>query len=149
LRPAKKTFISAGGSTLRGLRFAAHSLVKEGNAVKKQRMAVLACCIVLLGCGISAPIAEEFGKSTNLFGSAFQDRDEVLALIPVGTPVEKAQAEMRAHGYELISSQKQGDQLTLFFHRPDLGGLVDPSKDRPVAISCNQGKVVEIEFRVP
>jgi hypothetical protein len=110
-----------------------------------RRIAFLVCAI-FAGCVSANPCADHF-KIPNPFGTPFENKLEALAHVPVGTPADKAQAAMRAHGYELWSNQQQGDSRILVFHLY-LGNIRPPEEDTWITLSFKQNALVDIEVRV-
>lgn len=124
-----------------------NGLATEGAILLRKRMLVLCCCATLLGCGTLDPLAGELHKLTNPFGTPFRDRAEVDERLPAGTLVDKAQVEMKAHGFEQWSSQAHEDRLTLIFRPVDFGGLRDPGPVGWVILRCEHGTVVAVEVQ--
>jgi hypothetical protein len=100
--------------------------------------------VLVAGCA-SNPIAQEV-RLPNPFGTPFTDQQAVLAAIPVGTPVEKAEAVLRAHGFEQWRSQRQGSKVTLVYHVADLTHLHTRTEYPLVILYVRAGEVVDIEM---
>jgi hypothetical protein len=107
-------------------------------------LTALCCGALLAGCASTGPVADQF-KVCNPFGTLFRTKEEVLRDIPVGTPAAKAQAAMRAHGFEEYCSQRQKDRQALVYHVYDPGRLRTPSRDIWVTLSLRRGTVVDAE----
>jgi hypothetical protein len=115
---------------------------KEDREVTTPQILAFSCCMLVAGCSVFSPVADEFVKGQNPFAKPFQNREELLEHIPVGTPVEKAKAEMLANGFVEWSRQRQTDRVTLVYHLYDVGGL---REDRFVTIYCQDGVVADIQ----
>jgi hypothetical protein len=108
-------------------------------------MILLSCCAGLVGCGTTNPFASQF-RIPNSFGTPFQNKQEALQSIPVGTTVDQAQTVLRAHGFEQWSSLRQDHQLTLAYHLY-LARFWPPEQDIWITIYLERGAVVDIEVR--
>jgi hypothetical protein len=80
----------------------------------------------------------------NMFGTPFRDRQEVLAQIPVGTPIDKARVVMRAHRYREFNDEVQGDTERVRFH-PFEPGRIESDPATSITLVCHRGHVAEIE----
>lgn len=120
--------------------------VRGDDVLTGNRWMAACCCALLVGCGMTKPWADQF-TTPNPFGLLFHDKREVLEHIPIGTPMDKAEAVMRAHGFQKWSSQSQHGQLTLVFHVYDPARVRAPGQDIWVTLDCKQGAVVDVEVR--
>ena len=111
-----------------------------------KRMAAFSCCALLAGCSGMGQVIEDT-KFTNPFGSPFRNEPELFNQIPIGTPVEKVQNVMLAHGFELWCSQRQADRLDLTFHTIDFVRACHLFKDTWITIYLMCGTVVDADIR--
>jgi len=95
------------------------------------------------GCSVPTPLAALSGVP-NAFGVPFRNRSEVVAAIPVGTGEDKAEAIMRAHGFDQWTSTRSGQSTTISFHICDLA-LARAAGDVWVSLFFDHEKLVDAE----
>jgi hypothetical protein len=84
--------------------------------------AIALACLLPGGCQ-NAAIFESEWKVPNPWGAAFADREDVLRQIPIGSPLDKVQPVMQAHGYEERSRIQHDRTLKIVFIPSDFTRL--------------------------
>jgi hypothetical protein len=84
--------------------------------------AIAIACLLPGGCQ-NAAIVENEWKVANPWGAPFADREDVLRQIPIGSPLDKIQPMMQAHGYEERSRIQHDRAMIVVFIPSDLTRL--------------------------
>jgi hypothetical protein len=103
-------------------------------------------CVVPGGCQ-SAAIVESEWKLPSPWGTPFADRDDVLAQVPIGSPLGKVQPVMQAHGYEEQSRIQHDRAMKVTFVPSDLTRLRKSFPRLEITIQLQNEIVVAVDAR--
>ena len=108
--------------------------------------AIAFTCVLPGGCQ-NAAIVESEWKIPSPWGTPFADREDVLRQIPIGSPLNKIQPVMQAHGYEERSRIQHDRAMKVVFIPSDFTRLRKSFPKLEITFELQHEVVVGVDAR--
>jgi len=108
--------------------------------------AIAIACLLPGGCQ-NAAVVESQWKVPNPWGAPFADREDVLRQIPIGSPLDKIQPVMQAHGYEETSRIQHDRAMQVVFIPSDLTRVRKSFPRLEITFQLQNAIVATVEVR--